>query len=105
MRLGMLVSFVLAMMFSLWAAPAVATPIAYAHGTAVVALQQPAGVDAQSQPGGKLDIDIDVNRGSGGGGRWYANPLWIAIGALAAIVVLVLLVMAMRGGGTTIVRE
>ena len=49
-----------------------------------------------------VNIDINVNRG---GGRWYANPVWIAIGAIAAVVVLLLIVMAARGGGTTVVHD
>jgi len=49
-----------------------------------------------------VDVDINVNRG--GGGRWYANPVWIAIGALAVIVLIALIVMAGRGGGTTVVK-
>jgi hypothetical protein len=60
-------------------------------------------VYALQTPDKKIDIDISTNRG--GGGKWYANPMWIAIGAVAAIVVLLLVVMAARGGGTTIVKE
>lgn len=47
-------------------------------------------------------VDINVNRG---GGKWYANPIWMAIGGLAVLVLLILIVMAVRGGGTTIVKE
>ena len=60
-------------------------------------------VYALQTPDKKIDIDISTNRG--GGGKWYANPVWIAIGAVAAIVVLLLVVLAARGGGTTIVKE
>ena len=60
--------------------------------------------DASDQPGATLDINIDVNKGAGGGAQWYANPLWIAIGGLGLLVVVALLVMAGRGGGTTIVK-
>jgi hypothetical protein len=103
MRLGMFLSLAFALMLSLWSVPS--TAAVSSHGTTVVALQQqPSGGGAQAQPGGKLDIDINVNR-NGGGSRWYANPMWIAIGALAVIVLIVLIVMAARGGGTTIVRE
>lgn len=37
---------------------------------------------------------------------WYANPMWLAIGGLAAVLILVLAVMAARGraGNTTVVR-
>ena len=48
-------------------------------------------------------INVEVNRG---GGRWYANPVWMAIGGIALLLVIILIVMAARGGGggTTIVR-
>jgi len=63
------------------------------------ALQQPAPND--------LKVDINVNHG--GGYRWYRNPVWIAIGILAGVVLLVLIILAVRGsgtgGGTTIIRE
>jgi hypothetical protein len=69
------------------------------------AQDQPTGVVAQSEPSGKLDVDINVNKGGGGSGRWYANPMWIAIGGLALIVLVALIFMAGRGsGGTTVVR-
>jgi len=70
-------------------------------GTAVVsaAQQQPPAAQAQ----GKLDVDINVNKGADGR-RWYANPVWIAIGALAFVVLLLVIFMAGRGGGTTVVR-
>jgi hypothetical protein len=60
---------------------------------------------AQDQTGAKLDVSINVNKGGGGGGKWYANPLWIAIGGLALLVLIVLIVMAARSGGTTVVKD
>lgn len=57
---------------------------------------------AQEQPAPKLSVDINVNKG--GGGKWYANPLWIAVGGLALLVLVLLIVMAARGGGTTVVK-
>jgi hypothetical protein len=37
---------------------------------------------------------------------WYQNPIWIAIGILAVVMVLLLIVIAVRGsGGTTIVKD
>ena len=64
--------------------------------SAVYALQQP------SAPTPKVDINVTHS----GGGRWYANPVWIAIGAVAVVVILLLIVLVARGGGgTTIVRE
>jgi hypothetical protein len=102
MRLGMFVAFAFAVMLSLWWTPSVAAQIGSSHGTAIVALQQPSGGAAPAQPSGKVDVDINVNHS--GGGRWYANPMWIAIGALAVIVLIALIVMAGRGGGTTVVK-
>ena len=53
----------------------------------------------------KLDIDID--RGGDGAPVWYGNPVWIAIGGVALVLFIALIVMASRGGsgGTTIVKE
>ena len=81
MRLGMFLSLAFALMLSVWSTPSVAA-VGSTHDTTVVALQQQpsGGGAAATQPGGKLDVDINVNHG--GNGRWYANPVWIAIGAL-----------------------
>jgi hypothetical protein len=46
---------------------------------------------------GEAEIDVDINEA---GGAWYENPVWVAIGALALVVLIVLVVMATRGGGT-----
>jgi hypothetical protein len=102
MRLGMFIALVFASMLSLWSTQFSAAQIGSSQGTAIVAIQQPSGGAAPAQPSGKVDVDINVNRG--GGGRWYANPMWIAIGALAVIVLIALIVMAGRGGGTTVVK-
>src|SRR5262245_14972996 len=103
MRLGMFVSLAFALMLGVWSTSSVAAQIGGSAGTTVVALQQPGGGSTpQAQPGGKLDVDIDVNQS--GSGRWYANPVWIAIGALALIVLIALIIMAGRGGGTTVVK-
>ena len=61
-----------------------------------------AGVDAyqEQQPTAKIDVDID----RGGGGAWYTSPVWIAIGVVALVLIVGLIVMAGRGGGTTVVR-
>lgn len=45
-------------------------------------------------------IDVQINKG---GGRWYAGPVWIAIGVIGGVLVLMLIVMAFRGG-TTVVK-
>ena len=51
----------------------------------------------------EVNVDINVNRG---GGRWYANPVWIAIGAIAVVVCVIEHGYIWRGGGgTTIVHD
>ena len=62
-----------------------------------------AGLDMQQAPATQPpQVNIDVHRD---GGRWYASPVWIAIGAVALVVVILLIVLAARGGGgTTVVR-
>ena len=45
-------------------------------------------------------INVEVNKG---GGKWYASPVWIAIGVIGGVIVLMLIVMALRGG-TTVVK-
>jgi hypothetical protein len=62
--------------------------------------QQPA-----SDPPKSVDVDIDVNRHEGR--AWYLNPVWMAIGGLGLALVIILIVMAARGGsgGTTVVRS
>jgi len=58
----------------------------------------------QGTQGGGTDLTVDVTTRETT--TWYANPLWIGLGVLAAIVVIALIVMASRsGGGTTIVHE
>jgi hypothetical protein len=67
-------------------------------------LAMPAIALAQGQPvQGKLDVDINTN--SGGSGAWWTNPLWIAIGAIALVVLILIVVMAARGSGTTVIKE
>ena len=46
-------------------------------------------------------INVEVNKG--GGRRWYASPVWIAIGVIGGVLVLMLIVMALKGG-TTVVK-
>lgn len=75
-------------------------------GTAVPAL---AAADsgyvlaASQPPSGQLDVDVDI--GQGGGGGWWADPIWIAVGAIAIVLLMVIVAMAARGGGTTVIKE
>ncbi|HSL20212.1 MAG TPA: hypothetical protein VK886_01660 [Vicinamibacterales bacterium] len=58
---------------------------------------------AQQQPSGRAQVDINVNRG--GGGAWWASPVWIAIGIIGLVLLIVVIAMAARGGGTTVIKE
>jgi len=51
------------------------------------------------------DKQIEITVGERGGVRWYRNPVWIALAAFGAIVVLLLVILAVRGNGTTIIKE
>jgi hypothetical protein len=67
-------------------------------------IAMPALALAQGQPAqGKLDININTH--SGGGGVWWQSPVWIAIGVIALVLFIMLIVMATRGGGTTVIKE
>ena len=57
----------------------------------------------QAAPAQAPQVDVDINRDSGG--AWYTSPTWIAIGAIALVLLIVIVAMAARGSGTTIVRE
>ena len=46
-----------------------------------------------------VDVDINVNKG---GGAWWKNPWILGVGALVLVLIVVL---ASRGGGTTIVER
>jgi hypothetical protein len=107
MRLSMYLLLAFAVVFGAWSTASVAaqgSTGSQAVATASSAPGQPIAQVAQGQPSGKLDVDISVNKGGGGGARWYANPVWIAIGGLGLIVLVLLIVMAVRGGGTTVVK-
>jgi len=67
-------------------------------------LAMPALALAQGQPvQGKIDVDINTH--SGGGGAWWASPIWLAIGAIALVLLILIIVMAARGSGTTVIKE
>jgi hypothetical protein len=59
---------------------------------------------AQGQPvQGKLDVNINTH--GGGGGDWWMNPIWIAIGVIALVLLIVIIAMAARGSGTTVIKD
>jgi len=72
---------------------------------AVMALGQavmPVLALAQGQPvQGKIDVDINTHSG----GAWWTNPIWIAIGVIALVLLIVIIAMAARGSGATVIKE
>jgi hypothetical protein len=95
---GILLSVVLAGAFAI-AAPTTqsvsamtTTPTIAAASAPVYALQVP-------------DKRIEITVGERGGVRWYRNPVWIALAAFGAIIILLLVILAVRGSGTTIIKE
>jgi hypothetical protein len=50
----------------------------------------------------KIDVDVD----SHDGGAWYTQPVWIAIGIIALVLIILLITAAGRRGGsnTTVVK-
>jgi hypothetical protein len=49
-------------------------------------------------------LDVDINTHSSGG-AWWTNPIWIAIGVIALVLLVVIIAMAARGSGTTVIKE
>jgi len=67
-------------------------------------IAMPALALAQGQPAqGKLDVNINTH--SSGGAAWWTNPIWIAIGVIALVLLIVIIAMAARGSGTTVIKE
>jgi hypothetical protein len=96
---GILLSVVLAGAFSI--AAATTQPVS-AMTTAPTISAATAPVYALQVPDKQIEITVNDR----GGVRWYRNPVWIAIGAIGAVVVLMLVILAVRGGGgTTIIKE
>jgi hypothetical protein len=61
---------------------------------AAASLQQP------DTPDLKIDVDLDNDDPV-----WYTNPLWLAIGGLGLLVLILIVVFAARGSGTTVIKE
>jgi hypothetical protein len=57
---------------------------------------------AMAQQPGQYAIDIDVDSADA---AWWTNPLWIAIGVVALVLLIVIIALAVRGGGTTVIKE
>ena len=94
---------VLALSLGLMSTAALTSGSATASAAPTIVANVQGDIDVQN-PGKDINVDINVNKG--GGIRWYANPVWLAIGGVAVLLVIVLLAVAMRGGGgTTIVHD
>ncbi|HET8713224.1 MAG TPA: hypothetical protein VFM23_06020 [Gemmatimonadales bacterium] len=50
------------------------------------------------------DAKVDINVNEKQGGAWYTNPVWIAIGIIALVLIIALIAMAGRGRDTTVVK-
>jgi hypothetical protein len=95
------------MRFSLIVASAATLLLAASNPLPAATDVAPAGVPAiaavnilaqdQVQPPGRVDVNIGVEDN---GTVWYANPVWIAIGLLAIVILGLLIGMAARGGGS-----
>jgi protein-S-isoprenylcysteine O-methyltransferase Ste14 len=75
-----------------------AAPTIQAVTVAPVALLISAVQESQSPPDVKVDITTKE-----GGGTWYTQPLWLAVGGLALLVIILFAVMAGRNN-TTVVK-
>ena len=80
--------------------PTLRAPVSMTLTVAQQQAQQPPPPQPQTQGGDvKLNIDVKTDR------VWYADPFWITIGVVALLVIVLIAVMASRGGGTTIVER
>ena len=81
----------------MFVAPPTAVAADSSHPAMTVALQT--GTDVN--PVKDINVDINVNHGH----AWYRSPVWIAIGVISVVLLVVIVAMISRGGGTTIVKE
>jgi hypothetical protein len=64
------------------------------------------GIAVQAQDAKPADVEVTVENQSDGG--WPVSPLWLAIGGVALVALIALVVAASRGSSgpaTTIVKE
>src|SRR5262245_56740039 len=61
--------------------------------------------DQGQPPSGQFDVNIDINKNKAPVRAWYTSPVWIAIGVVALVAILALIITATRGGGTTVIKE
>lgn len=81
--------------------PAAASPAPdmTAAAPAVTYVMAPASASLPVAPVQELEVEI----GDNDEGAWYTSPLWLAIGAVALIAIIALVVSGRRGG-TTVVK-
>jgi hypothetical protein len=78
--------------------PALRAPVSMTLTMTQAQAQPQPPAQPQSQGGEvKLNVDVRTDR------VWYADPFWITIGVVALLVIVLIAVMASRGGGTTTV--
>ena len=70
--------------------------------TPALAVADSGYVLAMAQQPGQSSIDIDVNSADA---TWWTNPLWIGIGVVALVLLVVIIAVAVRGDGTTVIKE
>ena len=90
----------LGIVFGLFLIPAIDAGSSVTSGPAFWPVVHAADSVEAAQP---PQINVEVNKG-GGSRRWYASPVWVAIGVIGGVLVLMLIVMALKGGGTTVVK-
>jgi hypothetical protein len=56
---------------------------------------------AMAQQPGQYSIDINVDDADA---AWWTNPLWVGIGVVALVLLVVIIALAVRGGGTTVIK-
>lgn len=87
--------------------PAHAAPysdVSTVHAVTVAPVTLTIAAVQESQP--PADVKIDISTSKGGGGTWYTQPIWLAVGGLALLVIILIAVLAGRSGrnNTTIVK-
>lgn len=79
-------------------AAAGSTPDAGVAATVTTVSTVPALLTLQNPP--NVDVEIQTNEG----GAWYTQPLWIAVGIIALVLIILLIVSAGRRDTTTVVK-
>lgn len=80
-------------------APATTTNSVVASVTAVAFTPVTYGTLNVRTQDAKVEVDVDDD-----GGAWYTNPVWIAIGIVALVLIVLLITAAGRRDSTTVVK-